>query len=107
MLNSPKRNKPQTVLIRVLTNYFQVVMLVKDFDLHWPPQVKSVLGYFSYVSSSQDEVFSFDCIYKQLGIIKTSTFYVQVVMYGLLPIILTLLSSVFWIVVKLTIKSKD
>lgn len=36
VLSNPLRNKPQTVLIRVLTNYFQVVMIVKNFDLKWP-----------------------------------------------------------------------
>jgi hypothetical protein len=33
LLANPKRNKPQTVLIRILTNYFQVISLVQGFDL--------------------------------------------------------------------------
>jgi hypothetical protein len=33
LFNKPERNKPQTVLIRIFTNYIQVVSLVKTFDL--------------------------------------------------------------------------
>eukprot|EP00347_Sterkiella_histriomuscorum_P009699 403340219 len=47
LIRNSKRNNPQTLLIRILTNYFQVVMLVKDFQLNWPPQVLTMLEYFS------------------------------------------------------------
>ena len=33
LFNKPERNKPQTVLIRIFTNYIQVISLVKTFDL--------------------------------------------------------------------------
>ncbi|CDW75737.1 UNKNOWN [Stylonychia lemnae] len=104
LLKSAKRNKPQTVLIRILTNYFQVVMLVKDFDLHWPPQVQQVLNYFSYVSSSQERLFSFDCMYYQLGLKNQSSFYIKVIMFGLMPIFFSLLGALFWVIVRFTCK---
>eukprot|EP00347_Sterkiella_histriomuscorum_P016197 403354113 len=100
VLRNSKPNKPQTVLIRILTNYFQVIMLVKDFDLHWPPQVSNVLNYFSYVSSSSEKMFSFDCVFYQLGMAKSSSsFYIKVIMYGLLPIGLSIIGAMFWGVV--------
>jgi len=39
LLQNPKRNKAQTVLIRIITNYFQVITIVKEFDLQWPDLV--------------------------------------------------------------------
>eukprot|EP00347_Sterkiella_histriomuscorum_P010324 403376745 len=51
ILNNPKRNKPQTVLIRILTNYFHAIMIVKDFDMSWPDQVQKALQIFAFVSS--------------------------------------------------------
>ena len=36
LLNNPMRNKPQTVLIRIITNYSQAIMIVYEFDLNWP-----------------------------------------------------------------------
>jgi hypothetical protein len=36
VLMNPKRNNPQTVLVRILTNYFQAIMIVKELDLSWP-----------------------------------------------------------------------
>jgi len=36
LLNNPLRNKPQTVLIRIITNYSQAIMIVYEFDLNWP-----------------------------------------------------------------------
>eukprot|EP00347_Sterkiella_histriomuscorum_P013557 403364259 len=43
ILSSPKRDKPQTVMIRILTGYFQVIMIVKDFQLYWPAKIEQVL----------------------------------------------------------------
>jgi hypothetical protein len=36
LLNNPMRNKPQTVLIRIITNYSQAIMIVYEFELNWP-----------------------------------------------------------------------
>lgn len=36
ILSNPRRNKPQTVLLRIITNYFQAVMIAKEFNLQWP-----------------------------------------------------------------------
>ncbi len=36
LLNNPLRNKPETVLIRIITNYSQAIMVVYEFDLNWP-----------------------------------------------------------------------
>ncbi|CDW75509.1 UNKNOWN [Stylonychia lemnae] len=55
VLNDPRRNKPQTVLLRILTNYFYAVMVVKDFNLYWPENVLTLLEAFSFLSSQNEK----------------------------------------------------
>jgi hypothetical protein len=63
-------------------------MIVYEFNLNWPTQVQQALQYFSAISSAQEYVFSFDCIYKQTGFnAGVSTFYIEVIKYGLMPIV--------------------
>eukprot|EP00347_Sterkiella_histriomuscorum_P023866 403333113 len=107
LLNSPKRNKPQTVLLRILTNYFQVIMLAKDFELQWPDKVEQILSIFSFVSSSQQNLISFDCFYQQLGSQPIHSYYLRIIIYGLTPILMSLAGVFLWIMIRLTVKRKD
>ena len=36
LISHPKRNKEHSVMLRIITNYFQIVMLVSGLDLKWP-----------------------------------------------------------------------
>lgn len=38
-------------------------MLAKQFNLKWPASVDKLLTIFSYATSSQETLLSFDCIY--------------------------------------------
>ncbi|TNV74882.1 hypothetical protein FGO68_gene8180 [Halteria grandinella] len=99
ILSNPLRNKPQTVLIRVLTNYFQVVMIVRNFDLSWPLQVEKALEVFSFITSSLELLVSFDCMMLKSGFTKSSaysSFYYKVIAYGVAPILISLCSAAFW-----------
>jgi hypothetical protein len=93
------------VLIRILTNYLQVLVLVSDFELNWPSQVKDVFDSASYLTSSSEEFFSFDCIIKQLGITSMSSYYLKVIFFGLLPIILSIIAGFIWLLIKISCKN--
>jgi len=67
---NPQRNNPQAVLIRILTNYFQIIMVIKNFDLNWPEQVQSALNAVSFIFSSLDILISLDCLYLMSGAIE-------------------------------------
>ncbi|TNV87891.1 hypothetical protein FGO68_gene17182 [Halteria grandinella] len=95
LLQNPKRNKPQTVLVRIFTSYFQVVSIVKEFDLTWPDSVSMLLNKFSLVSSAQDSFYSFECVLTQMGVTK-STFYYSVAIVGLTPIAVFACSVPIW-----------
>lgn len=72
-------------------------MIVYQLDLNWPVYVQVALKYFSAISSTQQYVFSFYCMYRQLGIDNgMSPFYFEVIKYGTMPIILSILAAFFW-----------
>eukprot|EP00347_Sterkiella_histriomuscorum_P005203 403357498 len=83
---------------QILTNYFQVVMLVKDFQLNWPPQVLSMLEYFSIGGQGFSQVLSFECFLKNAQLsTQISLIYLQVILAGLLPFILSMITLIVWI----------
>lgn len=47
--SSAKRNQISSVLLRIMTNYFQVALLVKNLDIMWPTRVEKLIEYFSIV----------------------------------------------------------
>eukprot|EP00347_Sterkiella_histriomuscorum_P003887 403362564 len=105
IINSPKRNKPQTVLIRILTNYFHAIMIVKDFDMSWPSQVEDALNSFSFVSSQSQSIFSLDCFYTNTKNLGMPLFYIKLLIAGLLPIILSTFAGLVWFLIYLKKKS--
>ena len=96
LLSNPKPNKPQTVLIRIITNYFQVVSLVRGFDLVWPSMIEESLNVFVKITDTQDSFFSMDCILHQIGVESINHYFVEVVTMGLLPLLASLISVPFW-----------
>jgi hypothetical protein len=59
------------------------------------------LGYFSALSSGQEYVFSFDCLYRLGGMnFNMSNFYVEVIKYGLLPIVASGIGALVWYLIQ-------
>lgn len=98
LLQNPKRNKPQTVLIRIITSYFQVISIVKEFELQWPEMVQKFLNMLSQIASVQDSFYSFDCVLYQIGFTRLSTYYTSVAIVGVTPVVIMILSIPVWIV---------
>eukprot|EP00347_Sterkiella_histriomuscorum_P014225 403361694 len=69
--------------------------------------VEDMLTYFSYTSSSQETLLSFDCIYLQLGYQNISSNQLKLILFGILPIILAFIGTVIWFLAKITIKRND
>jgi len=66
------------------------------------------LTYFSFIQSSQEYVFSTDCIAKQMGFeVKTSMFFIKVIVYGLMPLISILIAGCFWFIIYIVKKYRD
>ena len=57
IISGASRDKDHSVLLRILTNYFQVVILVKDLELQWPSRVESMLSLLTFLSSITGDIF--------------------------------------------------
>ncbi|CDW90255.1 UNKNOWN [Stylonychia lemnae] len=100
ILSKPNRNKPQTVMIRILTNYFHAILIVKEFEMNWPELVENALRSFSFLSSQQQNLFSFDCFFSKQTFASTPMYIIKVIIFGLLPLILSMFGAIFWIVLQ-------
>ncbi|CDW76474.1 UNKNOWN [Stylonychia lemnae] len=97
LIKNSKRNNPQTLLMRILTNYFQVAMMVKEFQLNWPNQVLQMLEYFSMGGEGYSQVLSFECLIKDSSVdIGINQIYFFVILLGLLPVILSTIAFLIW-----------
>lgn len=85
------------MLIRILTNYFQVISLVHGFDLVWPSLIDQGLNIFAKITDSQDSFFSMDCIMHQTGFNPDKSYFMEVIIIGLTPLIISLISVPFWL----------
>jgi hypothetical protein len=100
VLMNPKRNKPQTVLIRILTNYIHAFMIFMELSFKWSFQFETVFSFFPIISQSQSLI-SLECLYLvtenyYLYLITSNPFY-EILLVGLLPIAFGLLSSLIWL----------
>lgn len=60
--NASGQVKFSTVYLRILTNYFQIIFMAITYGLDWTDWFKQVFSGFAAIASSQDIIFSFDCL---------------------------------------------
>ena len=51
------RVKDHSVLLRIITNYLQILLLLKELDLHWPPQVLAFYESMTFINSASTDIF--------------------------------------------------
>ncbi len=51
-------------MARIITNYFQVILLIYSLDLQWPPNVEEFLTQLSFVQSASGSIFQTDCYFQ-------------------------------------------
>ena len=96
-----KRMNVIPIFVKVITNYLQVLAIVENFSFDWPDPVEDLLNINVKINLAFLEVFSLDCLLKGTSItssLQMPTLFAQILLYSLLPIILSLLGAVFWLV---------
>lgn len=48
--------KDHSVLLRIITNYFQVLLLVYNLDLQWPENIQRLFESITLVSSASNNI---------------------------------------------------
>ena len=92
-----------STLMRILTNYLQLLSTSLSFDVQYPRSLTDMFVPVNRVGSSSDTFLSFDCFvtdFEITGPFPSNTFF-KLFLMALLPIILFVIISMIWVVVKL------
>ena len=95
-----------STLMRILTNYLQLLSTSLSFDVQYPRSLTDMFYPVDRVGSSSDTFLSFDCFatdYDITGPFPSNTFF-KLFLMALLPIILFVIISMIWVLVKLICK---
>jgi len=84
-----------SILIKIMTNYLQLVTLVVGFKLKWPKAVESTFFAQNAVGEASEQLFSFDCLIGANGS-QADVYYWKIVIMALMPLLLIAASVLFW-----------
>ena len=95
-----KRKENQTsILIRILTNYLQLISLSMSFNLRFPSSLTQAFNAFDTIGSSSDTFLSYDWFFTSIQVtgFTPSVQLFKILLTGLLPLILFAACSLIWI----------
>ena len=76
-----------------MTNYFQIVLMVRNLEIYWPERVEKMLASISFVSSAQDNLLQLSCLFRGSSI---SPYLVSTVSIAFVPLILGFVTVLVW-----------
>ncbi len=97
-----KKDSPQSILMRILTNYVQIVTAAASFNLTFPKSLEAMFTGVKTVGESAQVFLSVDCFILDFSIVSKAdtTEYFKTLITALMPIALIILVFVFWGVLK-------
>lgn len=103
IVNIRKTSESQvSILLRILTNYLQIITLTVSFSTKFPSSLTDLLIPFEPVADSPNAFLSFDCFVMDAeikGPFPSSLFFKIFLMFWL-PLILFFLTTVIWVIVR-------
>ena len=96
-----KKESELSTLLRILTNYLQLLTTSLSFDVNYPDALLEIFYPVERVGSSSDTFLSFDCFITDVdvtGPFPSNTFF-KLFLIALLPIMLFVLVSILWLIV--------
>jgi hypothetical protein len=95
-----KEQPKSAVLMKIFTNYTQLISIVASFDFDWPDQITGLFSAQSKVASSSSTVFSIDCFFPEATPGSSfRPFFVRLLFISLSPLLLVVISTIVWHVV--------
>lgn len=88
-----------SVLIKILMNYFQIMMLTSVLKMRWPSPFYQLISIQEQIGSSTGKLLSADCLIQETT--DKSPFYVNILLNFLLPLILGTIITIIWSIVAL------
>ena len=107
-INLKKSSDSQmATLMRIMTNYLQVVSTVLAFDADFPDTVNEVFAPANMIGSSSESFVSLDCFIQgsEMNAFAPNATIFKIFLIALLPLILILVYSLMWIIMHLAFKT--
>ena len=104
IINVRKTEESQvSVLLRILTNYFQLISTSMSMSLSYPDSLTRIFGPLQRIGGSSDSFLSFDCFIRDSDIKGPfeSNEVLKLFLLALLPLILFAIVTFIWIIVYL------
>eukprot|EP00347_Sterkiella_histriomuscorum_P018797 403344138 len=81
------KNQESSAVLRILTNFLQIITSTSLIDLQWPQTLKSFYEAFSVLGESSNRLISFDCFVQTTILFNDSNslVYFKTLLIGLLP----------------------
>ena len=94
-----KKENQYSILMRIFTNYLQLIVVALSFNLRLPKSVSDTFTPASIVGSASDTFLSFDCFIEDTEVksFAPSTELFKVFMTAILPIILLLIYAIIFV----------
>lgn len=98
-LGEDKDERLDTILLRIFTNYLQMISIISSFNMDWPSQLNTAFQQFNQISTAASQIFSFDCFLQGAVFNKFSIkpFFLKVVVTSIVPILIAIVSILAWI----------
>ena len=106
-INLKKTSDSQmATLMRIMTNYLQVVSTVLAFDANFPNTINDLFEPAYMIGSSSESFVSVDCFIQdsEMNAFAPNATIFKIFLNSLLPIVLILLYSVIWVILHLVFK---
>ena len=95
-----ERKNIQSVLIKLLMNHLQLIVLTASFDFQWPSKVTGLFETSGAAAEVSEHIFSFDCFLDKRSDSEDDNlirlYYQKMIMYALYPLLMALVSAIFW-----------
>ena len=103
-----KKENQTSILLKIMTNYLQLVAATYSFNMRFPTSLLSIFGSMDIIGSSSDAFLSFDCFIEEIEIkwIMPSNEVFKVFLTIFLPIVLVLIFVTIWTILYLISPSR-
>lgn len=93
-----KRESQQSILLRILTNYLQLLTAAFSFNLKFPDALTDLFYAVERIGASSEAFLSFDCFIRdaELTGFTPSVAIFKIFLTGILPLFLIILSAIIW-----------
>eukprot|EP00347_Sterkiella_histriomuscorum_P008394 403345262 len=103
LMRNPSRKKDHSVLFRILTNYFQEILMARDLNLDWPQILKDFFQNFTAISSTNQSFIKVNCLFQSTESLESLSKYVfGMLFFSILPIVVFCSSFLIYKLLNLT-----